>query len=341
MDWFERLTGFPELDYETVQSRLKVDGRRLQSTVNGKSYAIGTLELVPLNALRARVASTSDPAGRLKVSLVRGDAGQLHRARENAGALFQVASQFNLLEMTSPDVTPEDGVTRYQWDPTQGPACAMAAGAATIYRNYCVPVGDQYGQTASRQLDCIADLGAALSEAIGIRPNALWEMRNGYLLATCEGLEAINGYLATLDASQIDNLRGALRIGLHCDVEVTGAEGPDRHSVSQAFCSALPVAYNAGPEGCWEQFAKIVLEAAYEATLLAAVENSRKGSSNTVYLTLLGGGAFGNDEDWILDALRKAFDRAAAYDLDVRLVSHNSPTRGLAQLVDQYGGYDS
>ena len=33
-------------------------------------------------------------------------------------------------------MTPEDGVTRYKDDPTQGPACAIAASAATMYRNY-------------------------------------------------------------------------------------------------------------------------------------------------------------------------------------------------------------
>jgi len=39
-----------------------------------------------------------------------------------APAPFQVASQFNLLEMTGPSVTPEHGVARYAHDPTQGPA---------------------------------------------------------------------------------------------------------------------------------------------------------------------------------------------------------------------------
>jgi hypothetical protein len=71
-----------------------------------------------------------------RVSVVTGDVRQMHRSPENAGALFQVASQFNLLEMTSYNVTPEQGVTRYKDDHTQGPACAIAAGAATIYRNY-------------------------------------------------------------------------------------------------------------------------------------------------------------------------------------------------------------
>ena len=50
----------------------------------------------------------------MKASVVRGDVRQMQRAPEYAGALFQVASQFNALEMTGPEVTPEDGVTRYR-----------------------------------------------------------------------------------------------------------------------------------------------------------------------------------------------------------------------------------
>ena len=50
-----------------------------------------------------------------------GDVRRLHQVPEYAGALFQVASQFNLLEMVSPEVTPEHGVTRYQHDAHAGP----------------------------------------------------------------------------------------------------------------------------------------------------------------------------------------------------------------------------
>jgi len=76
----------------------------------------------------------------IAVRVVVGDVRRLHAAPEHACALFQVASQFNLLEMTAPHTTREDGVTRYKDDPTQGPACAIAAGAATMYRNYFVPI---------------------------------------------------------------------------------------------------------------------------------------------------------------------------------------------------------
>ena len=60
-------------------------------------------------------------------------------------------------------MTPEHGVTRYQHDHTQGPACAIAAGAATIYRNYFAPVGGSHGQTTERQFDGLADLGETLA----------------------------------------------------------------------------------------------------------------------------------------------------------------------------------
>ncbi|WP_245316866.1 hypothetical protein [Bradyrhizobium manausense] len=50
-------------------------------------------------------------------------------------------------------------MTIYQSDSTQGPACAIAAGAATIYRNYFAKVAGRLGQTKDRQIDALADLG--------------------------------------------------------------------------------------------------------------------------------------------------------------------------------------
>ena len=159
MDWFERLTGFRETSYDDTRAKLELDGARLKSLVNGRSYCIGELELVSLAALRERTRTGEGPSGRLRVDVAIGDVREMHRLPENAGALFQVASQFNLLEMVSPSVTPEQGVTRYQNDRTQGPACAIACGAATIYRNYFAPVGGSTGQTALRQLDGLAGIG--------------------------------------------------------------------------------------------------------------------------------------------------------------------------------------
>src|SRR6266403_4988800 len=153
MGWFEKLTGIGETSYDDTRAKLRVDGRQLRSLINGKTYGIGELELVSLQTLRERVKSAGGLPGRLKVGVVTGDVRHMHKLPENAGSLFQVASQFNLLEMTGPEVTPENGVTIYQYDHTQGPACAIAAGAATIYHNYFAPVGGSNGQAKDRQLD--------------------------------------------------------------------------------------------------------------------------------------------------------------------------------------------
>jgi hypothetical protein len=61
-------------------------------------------------------------------------------------------------------------------DRTQGPACAIACPAGTVYRNY-FSQGGQAGGSA-RQLDTSADLGAVLDNA----RHGYWRMRNGYLL---------------------------------------------------------------------------------------------------------------------------------------------------------------
>jgi hypothetical protein len=337
MDWFEALTGFPETDYQTTRSRLAVEGTELVSRVNHARYGIGELELVSLQELRERVRVGGSAQGYLRVRVVTGDVRAMHRSADNAGALFQVASQFNLLEMVSPSVTPEQGVTRYQGDPTQGPACAIAAGAATIYRNYFAPCGDGHGQTRTRQIDGLADVGLALSGGLGIPVSALWTMQNGYALATERGLDIIHRHLRTLTPDQTDGLRAKLRIGIHRDVEVTEAPGPDRPRVSQVFCSALPVAYSGVSAPLWRPFASLVLEAAYEATLWAAVINAQRGTSNRVLLTLLGGGAFGNEPGWIYAAIRRALTLVRSYDLDVRLVSYGSPSREMLAIAGEFG----
>lgn len=333
MDWFERLTGFPETSYEDTRSKLAVEGSQLRSIVNGQSYGIGELTLPSLQSLRDRVTAES---GRIKVSLERGDVRSMHQRPEFAGALFQVASQFNLLEMISPHVTPEDGVARYQSDPTQGPACAIAAGAGTIYRNYFAPVAGQIGQTSNRQLDGLAGLGAMLSERTGHPLPELWSMQNGYALCSQSGLNAIISALQAMTEVELDLLRGSLCIGVHRDVEVTDAAPECRQLVSQAYCSALPVAYSSVPAHLWRAFASLVLEAAYEATLWAALENTKLGRSNIVLLTSLGGGAFGNDDEWIYSAIRRALRLAIDCDLDVRIVSYRQPTSKLVNLVADF-----
>lgn len=337
MDWFEQLTGFPEHGFEATRQQFQLDGRQLRSLANGRVWDTGLLELVNLQTLRERVRACRAQPGRLKLTNVVGDVRALHRDPTYEGAVFQVASQFNLLEMPDPSVTPEDGISGYVHDRTQGPACALAAAAGTLYRNYFVPVGTGSGQTAERQLDGLFDLGQALAAATQMPMDSLYTWRNGYALCTAPGLKAISRILESCNEPELDRLRGLLRIGVHQDVEVTDAHGGSLPRVTQVYCSALPVAYSGLGRSHWQAFAKLVLEAAYEGTLWAAVLNAQRGVSKTVLLTRLGGGAFGNADEWIDAAMQRALTLANFHALDVRLVDYSKPHASTVKLILQAG----
>ena len=335
MDWFEKITGFREKPYAETLAALSVIDGRLHAHGRDSGVAVGTLTLPSLAELQAEAAAVAG-SGRLRLSIVEGDVRAMHRAPENRGALFQVASQFNMLEMVDPDVTPERGVTAYLYDRTQGPACAVAAGGGTIYRNYLVPVAGVLGQTAERQIDGSADFRAALAQRLAPGAEAPWSMRNGYALPTEASLASVMRDLSAADEGTLDGLRGLLRVGLHRDVEVTDGSRPGP-LVSQIYCSAMPVSYSGLPRPAWAPLARLVLEAAYEATLLAAVFNAARGVSRRLLLTRLGGGAFGNDDSWIDGAMLRALRLAGRHDLDVAVVSYERPSASLVKLVRESG----
>ena len=71
--------------------------------------------------------------------------------------------------------------------------------------------------------------------------------------------------------------------------------------------------------------ARLVLDATYEATLSAGAVNAEATGHRSVFLTLVGGGVFGNPTEWIVDAIRRAVTCHADSDLDVAVVSYGSP----------------
>lgn len=330
MTWFESLTGCREDSPDTVRSELYVEGSRLRSRRNGHSWICGEFETLSLARLRECVRGLKRERRAISVREVVADVQHLHADRSHVNALFQVASQFNLLEMASPEVTPERGVGIYEWDCTQGPACAIAAGAGTIFRNYFAVVNGAVGQTAHNQIDCLASVGRLL----GNTGDRLWRMQNGYALPSAAGLEEIDDRITAMDEPARDQLRQALQIGLQWDTQVT-LEGAT-HVVSQAYCSALPVAYSAHPAERWTRFATLVLEASYEATVCAAVINAARTNNDTVFLTLLGGGVFGNDQAWITNAIRSSLTRHRMSGLDVAIVSHGQSKPFVQQLAAEF-----
>ena len=313
--WFRKLVGFDEISPENVHQNIEIIGNKLRSKVNGKSYQYGKLDICSLEHLRNEI-TVDDYKGKISLSEIVANVQELHSSKENENALFQAASQFNLLEMVSPNITPEQGVDLYENDRTQGPACAISCGAGTIYRNYFVPINGKIGQTENNQVDGLELIGKALGNVI----DQLWKMQNGYCFPNREGLKNINGQILKMTALQKDELKAKLKLGIQWNTEVTTNE--NQQLVSQIYCSALPIGYVSNiEESLWENFARLILEAVYEATLYAGLINYRETGSKKVYLTLVGGGVFRNNMEWILDAISLAIHKFKNTPLEVKIVS--------------------
>jgi len=329
--WFEQLMGFAEETPEQVRQNIEFQGNTLTSRINGQTYHCGTLEVPSLTELRNQAEGLlGKKKGRLQAREVIGNVQDFHKEPENAHALFQAASQFNLLEMASPHATPEEGVGIYEFDRTQGPACAIVCGAGTIVRNYFVELGDQIGQTASLQVDCLKGLG----NFFGNEESTLWHMQNGYAFATEAGLMNISKKIEGLSTQEYESAKGLLQLGIQWDTEVILS--PQRHKVSQVYCSALPVGYSHIYPEKWEAFARLILEATYEATLFTTLINRAKTGSNKVFLTLVGGGVFANEEEWIIESIIRNLLRFKEEELDVQFVSYGGSNPVVQEILSQF-----
>ena len=324
-DWFERLVGFRERDAADIKALLTTEGADLVAPALNERYKAGAFTTPSLGELRTQLKARTYEKKPPTFSNVIGDAGALHG--EFPGATFQVASQFNCLEFVGPSVTPEDGVTGYAWDKTQGPCCAIACGASTIYRNYFGLNGAP--QTKDSQIENLRDVLAHLGPLDG-----RFDVRGGYTMADDAALRDLSAKVAALDDAGRDAVKCLLRIGLQTDCQVTSQNwGRDQlrdadHVVTQIFASACSVAYSQNGSGLWKAFASLVLEASYEAALIAAalkaLDHPDRPHSSKVFLTAVGGGVFGNGLSWIARAIEKAL-ASVDFPLDVRLVTYAPP----------------
>ncbi|WP_220459111.1 hypothetical protein [Gelidibacter maritimus] len=326
--WFEKLVGFKESNPEQVRKNIEIVGNQLISKVNNHAFVFGSLETPSLEELRNESDLINKYNSEIKISEIVGNIQNIHQEASNKNALIQVASQFNLLEMVSPDSTPEEGVGIYEYDGTQGPACAIACGAGTIFRNYFVNVDGQIGQTSTKQIDCLHDIGIELEN----EKHKHWEMKNGYALATRKGLTSITQQIKSKSGNDFESLKGKLRIGVQWDSEVT--LNKNKNPITQVYCSALPVSYSEIEIELWSEFAKMILEATYEATFHIALKNYNRTGNNKVFLTLIGGGAFGNRYEWIFDAIRKSIDKFSKTPLDVKIVSYSASNPAINAFID-------
>jgi len=346
--WFQKLFGFREGAYDETQKKLQLnEDRTALRGPNGIDYQIGrfrTPSLAELEALLEEQGGMGALPGRLVVKNIVGEISAVIGDAANGKSTIQVASQFNCLEFPSPSALPEDGVTGYVGDRTQGPACSIACGPATVYRNYFAEVGGEIGQRSHRQINNLADICALLDN--GDRPpGRYFDVENGYTMSDDARLGALN---ARLPEEDLEALKRALRVGVHDDVQVSsrnwGTEqlADQGRLVSQVFGSACSVSYSRGSKKSWEPFAKLVLEASYEATLyaglLTALRHGGEDGSRRVFLTALGGGVFGNSVLWIEHAMRKAFEKFQNTGLEVYIVNYSASGAEFRSFDTEFSG---
>ena len=203
----------------------------------------------------------------LTVDFVYGDVSILHADPQYRHATFQAASQFNCLEFIGPTITPEHGITGYEHDKTQGPACSIACGAATAYRNYLyewIPspeIGMVQGQSRTHMINNMKDLESLLAEK-SRNSQPYFKVNGGYIVSDRENLEALNkvpapllsardsrepltsdlGQLLRAPSARLDEYKARLRVGVHEDVQV----GEGLLCAAGAACCRVTAAAAAG-----------------------------------------------------------------------------------------------
>ena len=78
MDWFKELTGFSEESYHLTQSNFRVEGQKLISKVNNRSFNIGEFNCESLLGFRQQVSRIDVKRGKSTLSEIVGEAKSFH-----------------------------------------------------------------------------------------------------------------------------------------------------------------------------------------------------------------------------------------------------------------------
>lgn len=316
MNWFNETFGFKELSYDKTRSKfLEIFYKENSKKLN--NINIGEFCLYNNFFLKSNINFCA--IGNTKIHNIVSDIRNIHYNYKNS--TIQVASQLNCLEMINPYVCPENGITIYSQDNTQGPICSLCCPAGLAYRNYIY----NSGQTHNKQV-CL--LRESMEYLKSIDNNINYNIINGYLvIANNNDLIRIN---LLLDNANInENFKGLIKSGSHSNQEVVVSGKKLNHCVNHVYCSGIPINYNdtISDKTLWLKLSLVWLEAMYENTLLIAYKNNYLSRLNEpCFLTKLGGGVFGMDDNIIILSINNAvkFMRRHQIFLDVYIVHYGN-----------------
>lgn len=276
-NWFEQLIGRPESEFNYTLAEVPIEhhpamGQFSQPTIN------------ELKALTAKRLANNPNGVKLHVDY-RTNYGHMQAFDTSAlqftapeNALFQVASNFNCLEVPKANYNPFNGyfLTGQMTDNTQGPSASGGAAFGSILRLL---------EHRIKPIDLLANV-PEISAKNGKVP---YDWNSGVQIADT----------------------GRIKVGLHRNVRATFlrmsnkfAYNPKGPRINQVFTSTC-ICENTRPNG----LSRSLLEAAYEGTYLSAVVTQ----APMVILTMIGGGVFNNNHELIIEAMMKAHDKYSRY----------------------------
>ena len=260
---------------------------------------IGEFSTPSIKDLKGMLSSTPVRARskRCKLAVLQNtDTGVLQANLKTADkAMVQVASNFNCLEVPSRYRTPDCGdlVEYADQDTTQGPAACFGPLAGYLYRTHFVFGGD--GQTSNKQINLLENV----TDYFGVPVNGKLTLKGDESLVT-----------------HPDSVVNAVKIGLHTDVSVIYGRNKQglNYELDEPYpqidqCFSSTINYNDYGQHTKniDIISRTLLRAAYEGVYLSALTRQSKN----LYLTMIGGGSFGNKESIILEEMTKAHLRWA------------------------------
>jgi len=286
------------------------------NVATGRQWPAGQFDCPSIQELRKQVEAKVVPdSERARASpvlrVVDGcDVGELQAMlRTEDRAMLQIASNFNCLENPSRGCLPDYGglVQNYCVDATQGPGASFGVPAASLLRAHYAfqdPTRppEEWGQTGTRQVELLASVAKYFGKCVN-------------------GKVTLTGDEEALSPSQIGEVAEQIKVGIHRDAQVIFGRGS-----SEVYMEMLEEPYplvdqvisasvnwrSPGARPAQEQLLSLTraaLRAAYAGAYLAAIERGR----HLLLLTLIGGGAFGNPQEIILEELAAAHARFASH----------------------------
>ncbi len=310
-DSFKELIGMGEQQFFDQYGFSDAGKQFLKNKLEGKQGTFYVKQVEPFDSAALAVMAQKENGcftSKVKFSIIEGgeiptgksfqrhlDVAALQALPENNGAVFQVASNLNALELNG---TKKERIYTYIPLRTQGEICALSAMPGIIDRMY-------------------------LQSPINFLKNFNWQGPVTYTEGYFPCMSEMNTRFKDMTYDDIVRTCSTLSVGVQKNVRVTSGlrdyiqkhwtlvafkavpvQGIDQR-ITQVFTAALDPYNNSMLTKTlgFENLARTLLHGAYKGTFDVAYDLKAK----KIFLTLVGGGVFQNKFEWIAEALQIAF----------------------------------